>query len=234
MKTQRALLILAMGLPTLAAWSYFELFTSPEEVKSLYSFSKIIQFSLPLISFFWIQKQRRSFLGPTGKEIGYGFLLGALMSLGLIGTYFGLRDQSFMAAVPALIQEKLIGFGADTPLKYLALAVFISAIHSFLEEYYWRWYVYRELNHWVGHAKAVVLSALAFTGHHVIVIKAYLPPEIQSWGIWAFPAFVFAAGVVWSISFGKYQSLWLNWVSHLMADVAILWIGFKLVWPVPF
>jgi membrane protease YdiL (CAAX protease family) len=153
------------------------------------------------------------------------------MSAGLIGTYLGLKDQSFMSQVPALIQTKLIGFGVDTPIKYLALAVFISAIHSFLEEYYWRWYVYRELNHWIGHTKAVVFSALAFTGHHVIVVKAYLPPEIQSWGIWVFPAFVFVAGVVWSISYGKFQSLWPNWVSHLMADVAILWIGYRLVWP---
>lgn len=231
MKMQRAILVLAMVLPTIAAWTYFELFTSPEEVKSLYSFSKIIQFSLPLISIFWLQKQQNSFRRPTGKEIKLGLILGSLMSLLLIAVYFGLRDFSFMAEVPALIQSKLVGFGADTPLKFLALSLFIAVIHSFLEEYYWRWYVYRELNNWMGNQLAVVLSALAFTGHHVIVVKAYLPAEIQGWGIWVFPAFVFLAGACWSLTYGKFRSLWLNWVSHLMPDVAVLWIGYKLVWP---
>jgi len=229
-KIQRAILILAMILPTLAAWTYFEIFTAPEQVQSLYSFSKIFQFSLPLISFYLYRRKFR-WKGPNLRDLGLGTLGGMALAGVLILIEFALHDFSFMKEVGPLIQAKLQGFGAETPARFLVLAIFISLIHSFLEEYYWRWYVHRELHSWLGKWAAVILSSLAFASHHVIIIRAYLPPQILTVGLLAFPIFVFLAGIFWALLYDRHQSIWMNWISHLWADAAILWIGYCLVWP---
>ena len=51
------------------------------------------------------------------------------------------------AAAAELIRDKIAGFGIDSVWKYALLAVFYSLFHSLLEEYYWRWFVFRQLRH---------------------------------------------------------------------------------------
>ena len=63
---------------------------------------------------------------------------------------------------------------ADTG-KYVALAVFYALVHSLLEEYYWRWFVFGQLRALVAPTLAIVLSSLAFAAHHVILLYVYLP-----------------------------------------------------------
>ena len=43
------------------------------------------------------------------------------------------------------MQEKVRGFGVGSVWAYAALTLFYSAIHSGLEEYYWRWFVFGQL-----------------------------------------------------------------------------------------
>lgn len=224
------LLIVALLLPTFAAYTYFELFTSPESVSVLYSASKIIQFSIPLIVLIFISKKTLQWISPKKRDfilgLGFGFVMGFL----LLGTFWYLKSFPFIQDVAPLIREKLTDFHADTPMKFLFLAIFISVIHSFLEEYYWRWYVHQELRKYFKIPLATFISSLGFMGHHVIVIKAYVPDSISSWGIFVFPLFVFFAGVFWALIYEKWKSLWIIWFSHFLADVAILWIGYSLVW----
>ena len=226
------ILIVAMTLPTLAAYSYFNLFTEPETVSTLYSLSKIIQFSLPLIAVLWIQKRKLSWVQPQKKDIIFGLGLGLIMLTLLMITYNQLSQFSFIPEAALLIRQKLEAFHANTPLKYFFLACFISILHSFLEEYYWRWYVHNELRAKLNVTAASIISSLAFTGHHVIVIKAYLPESIAGWGIYFFPAFVFCAGLFWALIYEKWKNLWIPWISHFLADVAILWIGYQIVWKI--
>lgn len=178
-----------------------------------------------------MDSKKKAFLGFTsGKDLALGIGLGLVMFSLLALTYHQLQGFSFIPDVAVLIRNKLDAFHANTPLKYFFLAVFISVIHSFLEEYYWRWYVYNELRTKLNVVTASILASLAFTGHHVIVIKAYLPESIVGWGIYFFPAFVFVAGLFWSLIYEKWKNLWIPWISHLFADVAILWIGYQMVW----
>ena len=71
------------------------------------------------------------------------------------------------------MQKKIIGFGINSAAKYFLLAGFYSLFHSLLEEYYWRWFVFRQLERLIPLWPAIILSGIAFTLHHIVVLAIY-------------------------------------------------------------
>ena len=72
---------------------------------------------------------------------------------------------------------------------------------------------------------AVLLSAVLFTLHHVIALRAqfdWLPAILASLG-------VLLGGVAWSWCYLRYRSVWPGYLSHLIVDVTLLWIGWQLI-----
>jgi len=129
------------------------------------------------------------------------------------------------AIVP--IRDKVTGLGIDALWKYLALTVFYALVHSLLEEYYWRWFVFAELRKLIPLSPAVVVSSLGFAAHHVIVLGKYF--GYASPLTWVFSLGVAIGGVIWSWQYAKTQSLWGIWLSHLLVDAAIFLIGLHLI-----
>ena len=124
-----------------------------------------------------------------------------------------------------LFRESAARIGLDTPTRYLAFAAYLSLVNSLVEEYVWRWFVFRKCEALVGGYPAVLLSAAFFTAHHVFALAAQMPwlvTVIASLG-------VFAGGAVWSWCYLRYRSIWPGYVSHVVADVAIFWIGWRLL-----
>src|SRR5262249_29229142 len=71
------------------------------------------------------------------------------------------------------IRAKVAGFGLDSAEKFIGLGVFYAVIHSLLEEYYWRWFVFRQLRRLLPLTAAIVTSSLGFMAHHVIILATY-------------------------------------------------------------
>jgi membrane protease YdiL (CAAX protease family) len=105
--------------------------------------------------------------------------------------------------------------------------VFYSIAHSLLEEYYWRWFVFSQLRRLIPLAPAIVVSALGFTAHHVLVLAHYFgwtsPLTLL------FSASVAVGGAFWAWLYERTGSLLGPWLSHLVIDAGIFFIGFKLV-----
>jgi len=102
-------------------------------------------------------------------------------------------------------------------------------VHSFLEEYYWRGFVFSELKKKWGKFNAVVVSSFAFTLHHVVVINQYVRVEPRiAYNL--FGSFcVFCCGLIWAIQYGASKKLRVSWVSHILADLLILGVGYDIV-----
>jgi membrane protease YdiL (CAAX protease family) len=130
---------------------------------------------------------------------------------------------------------KLHGFGIDTRMGFAGLAIGYSVIHSWLEEYYWRWYVFHQLQQLECAMarcppvplRALLISSVAFATHHVIVLAGYFG--------WASPwTYIFSAAVaVGGLIFGwlyiRSQSLYAPWLAHAFADAVIFLIGYDLL-----
>ncbi|MBL8797161.1 MAG: CPBP family intramembrane metalloprotease [Planctomycetia bacterium] len=237
MRANWAILLLAMIGPTVAAQVYFVMLAStgqsPAEANAAlqisYFGSKAVQFALPVVWLGWWQGQR---LRPTkpnfdGLALGLGF--GLLVVAAMLGLYFGeLRDSPLLAGTPARLRLKVAEYGMATPFRFILMGAFISFIHSLLEEYYWRWFVFGELRKLMPVTFAIVVSSFAFMGHHVVVLAVYFPEKFWTAAV-PFSLAVAIGGMVWAWLYHRTGSIWSAWLSHLVIDVGIMILGYDLL-----
>ncbi|MFO0926838.1 MAG: type II CAAX endopeptidase family protein [Gemmataceae bacterium] len=225
--------LVALVLPTAVAWVYFVALATGGEPnprqQAVYAAGKVVQFGLPVV---WLLLVARAWPRPDGsvwKGVPLGVAFGVLVAVVMIAAYrLWLARTAAFATTPAKVLEKVRELGVDTPGRFLALAVFLSGMHSLLEEYYWRWFVFGRLREWLPRTVAIVVSAVGFTAHHVIVLGVYFP------GRWLQAVVPFAAGIAvggafWAWLYDRSGSLLGPWLGHLLIDAAIFVIGWDLL-----
>ncbi len=238
---QRILLGMAMlfatVFPTVAAWSYFvELANSPGSSNSwqqlAYVGGKIVQFAFPLVVVLLVGKLPSTRIrGSDFPSWRVGLAFGTIVLALMLGLYFGgLRGSRMLAQTPDRLRGKLLEVNVASPARYLLLAVFIVAVHSFLEEYYWRWFVFGYLRYTMKLIPAIAFSSFAFMAHHVIVLYVYLPGKFWSVAV-PLSLAIAVGGAVWAWLYERGGKLGPPWLSHLLADAGIFVIGWDLMWP---
>ena len=147
----------------------------------------------------------------------------------MFGLYFGvLRHTALFASTPARVTHKLEEFGLTTLPAYVGLSAFIAVVHSFLEEYYWRWFVFGRLRRHLSFAPAAGLSSLAFMSHHIIVLAVYLPGHFWD-AVVPLSLCIAAGGFFWAWLYEETRTIYAVWLSHLLIDAGILAIGYDLL-----
>ena len=175
-RADRAALLFAITFPSVLTWVYFVLLAESAAGLQLAAKSSgmVIQIGFPLFWFVCMQKQRLSWSRPKRD----GLLIGGLLGLAIVAAMFGAYhlwlkpSGAFDSAAPAVI-EKIKGMGIDSTAKFAALSVFYAVLHSLLEEYYWRWFVFAQLRRVTALGPAIAISALGFMAHHVIVLSVF-------------------------------------------------------------
>jgi len=227
-------LVFASVTPTFLAWLGFVYLANETDrgqslLATVYAAGKILQFGFPYL-YVWLfepaQLRTMSF-ARRGVMLGvaFGLLVDAAMAILYVAV---LRGSSTIADTPAKIFGKLEEFHLATPAGYLAIGLFLCVIHSLLEEYYWRWFVFGWLRRVMPLAAAIALSSLAFMAHHVVILYVYFPDRF--W-LLAFPFSLGVAvgGAIWAWLYQRTGSLLAPWVSHVVVDAAILLIGFDML-----
>jgi uncharacterized protein len=233
-------LLFAMIFPTVAAWSYFLGLVSQggsvnAQQQAAYVVGKVVQFTFPLIFLLFFGRRDPRWLHltrPHFRGLKPALLFGLVIVMLMLGIYFGaLRGSSLLAQTPARLEHKLQEVGMATPARYVLLAVFVVVAHSLLEEYYWRWFVFGGLRQILPLVPAMVLSSLAFMGHHVVVLYVYLPGKFLT-AVLPFSLAIAIGGAVWAFLYERSGSIWSPWLSHLIIDAGIFIIGWDLLWPI--
>ena len=214
-----ALLVPAPSIGTLAA---MVLFPGTALGKGLFAASKLWLFAFPAI---WTRLVDRERLGFSPARNG-GFVVGVLSGLALglpvlLGyVAFGGRlfDLAFFAA-----KMREVGLGS-LPV-YLGGATYWILVNSVLEEYVWRWFVYRKCEALMKPPAAAMLTALFFALHHFIALQAYCSLPVAA----ACTLGVFLAGAVWSFMYVRYQSVWPGYVSHAIVDLCVFGVGANML-----
>jgi len=224
------MLAFALGFPTLAAWVYFDVFSGKSWMLPAYTISKCVQFALPLVWVLAVVRVRIRWRDAPRRGFGIGLVSGAAILALHLAIYYGyFRASPVLAEAPAQLEEKLVGLGATTLPRFVLLAVFIALIHSLLEEYYWRWFVYGRLRHRQGPLGANAIASLGFMAHHVVIIDAYIPREHFFTATLFFSFCVAIGGAIWAWIYEKTGALWGGWVSHMIVDIAIMITGYDMV-----
>jgi len=227
---QWAFLALALILPSLATWLYFVVFGGQPLMRTVYSISKAVQFSLPLlfVSLFAGAPVPMALRSTRGLWQGIAFGLVTAVAIQLLYHLLLSKTAAFADMAPRL-REKVAGMGALSPARFLLLGAFISFIHSFLEEYYWRWFVYARLRPLAGLGTANLVSSVGFMLHHILVVGVYL-----GWSNWPLVGLlsmgVAVGGLVWAWMFERFGNVTSPWVSHLLVDCSLIAVGYHQLW----
>ncbi|MEZ2230345.1 CPBP family intramembrane glutamic endopeptidase [Microcoleus sp.] len=128
---------------------------------------------------------------PKYQELLVGIVLGLLMFGIIMGTYW-LFGQQWIDVADA--KTKVQQMGPVNPILFLIVQGYFVLINSLIEEFIWRWFVYKKCEILIPGTGAIFLSAMFFTLHHIIVLAAYT----QWQGVMLGSLAVFLAGVIWS------------------------------------
>ncbi len=228
----RVALAVTIGFPTLATWVYFVLLSGQAWMGPVYGVSKVLQVAFPLVWVLWVAKEQVRWRQARPRGLFLGLFSGLVMAGVILGAYYGiLRGTAVLAGTPERLAEKIVGLRIGTPLTYFLMAFFLSIIHSGLEEYYWRWFVFGRLKRGMGIVAAVVIASLGFMAHHVIVLDSFLPGEYFWTATVLFSLSIAVGGAVWAWLYQKTGSLYAGWLSHGLADIAIMICGYDLAFP---
>lgn len=108
---------------------------------------------------------------------------------------------------------------------FVVFAVFLSVVHSALEEFYWRWFVYGNLQALCGRWWAHGIAGIGFAAHHLVVTMQFFP-----FGLALFLALCVAlGGVIWSLMYERQGTVLGCWISHLCVDVFLMVVGYQLL-----
>jgi membrane protease YdiL (CAAX protease family) len=223
--------LFALVYPTLLTIVYFILLAKSSTAlqQGTYAIGKLIQFAIPVL---WIVGLRREQIGwrrPRRSEIAVGGLLGlGLLAAGLALYHFAAKPAGFFdGAAGEAIRQKIAGFGVGSLPRYALLATFYSLIHSLLEEYYWRWFVFGQLRRLTSLPAAIGVSSLGFMAHHVCIVSVFFG--------WLSPmslvlsVAVAVGGAIFASIYQRTNSIYAPWISHAFVDAAIFLIGYDLM-----
>jgi membrane protease YdiL (CAAX protease family) len=216
----------AMVLPFIASIFYFVLLSESIITRAIYVGIKLFMVVWPLFSICLIIRAKFPSIQTTFKKQLNTALTGILVAVPLIALMAILMRTS-LEQVIAGSSNKIAGKAEQFGIveHYWLFAIFLSLIHSFIEEYYWRWFVFGQLRKVTGIFAAYILAGFAFGSHHVVIGTQFVG---LFWGFIGGLS-VAAAGVIWSIMYNRQKTIVGAWICHLIVDLYIMSIGYKLI-----
>ena len=226
------ILVAAMLFPTVLTFLYFVLLADYGVFQRLaFSIGKPLQFALPIL---WIAVVRREqwLIRPFRRcGIGEGVLFGVTVFVAMLGLYvFWLGQPGQILGTGSSAAEQILakvdGMGIADVRLFVLFGLFYAVIHSGLEEYYWRWFVFGRLRRGMQPGGAMALSSVAFAAHHVILLGTYF--GYASPFCWIGSLGVAVGGFYWAWLYQRNDSIWGPWIGHGIVDAAIFCVGYLL------
>jgi membrane protease YdiL (CAAX protease family) len=178
---------------------------------------------LPVVWRGFVDRQRLVLSRPSSRGLGAGVASGLFIAALVWAAYLVTNGLGVLDG--GLVAERAARTGLARPAVYLFGALYWITLNSLLEEYVWRWFVFRRFEVLIGARPAVIAAAVAFTAHHVVALAGQFPPLLALLA----SAGVFTGGAAWSWLYQRYQSIWPGYVSHAIVDVAVFAIGYQLI-----
>jgi len=178
----------------------------------------ILLFLVPFL-LYWKKETLILSTGKFSRKVFlYGVPLGVIAALSIIIAYWTLWDQIDRSLLQAYLDKKHI-----TATTFFLVFSYITFVNSFLEELFFRGWVFRTLSSW-NLAIAYIFSALLFALYHLSIFSTWFSGWILLFVLFG----LFVSGCLFSFLYHKTGSIWSAWIAHIIADTAIVVIGYLL------
>jgi len=216
-------LLLLLPAPTLGTASALFFWPDTALGKAIFAGTKLWIVVMPVLWMLLVDRQPVSWSPARKGGFGVAALSGIGIGLVILGAYSVFLRTGLIE--PGMVAERASKTGLDRLPAYLGGAVYWITLNSLMEEYVWRWFVFRKFEDLRPGALAVVATSLAFTAHHVVALAAQFHWPLVLLGSMG----VFIGGLTWSGLYLRYRSVWPCYLSHALVDAPIFWIGYDLI-----
>ena len=190
----------------------------------LYPLFQVIMLAVPVIV--WMRSgqsrlQIREAAGLKRTNCLHGLVSGALMAGVIIAGYYTVFGSLID---PAPVLEKVNSLGLRK--WYWVMAVVMSLWNSLYEEYYWRSFLASQLGQRTRSTLLIcIIGGSMFGLHHLVVLLTLF--DLPMVMLFTFGTMV--AGAAWTWMRLRGQSIWDCYISHIIADLAVFYLGYDLI-----
>jgi membrane protease YdiL (CAAX protease family) len=154
------------------------------------------------------------------KDLKTGLVLGISAFVIILSAYGVLGWMIDFSGIKNELQTKL----KITASTFIFVGLYVTFINSFIEEFFFRGFVFLNI-YQLGYKKtASIFSAFLFGLYHIAIFKTWFPLPITLLII----ASLVTVGIVFNHLNIKTRNFLNSWIAHIIADMAIIIIGLKL------
>lgn len=175
---------------------------------------------LPLLFFAWNRREidefKKMFLFQK-RGLLASLLLGFAIYAVIVGGYFGTRNFIDFSQVVSSLTD---GMGI-TAGNFFYVALYISLLNSFLEEFFFRGYGFITLKKYTSRKFAYLFSSSMFALYHAGMLVGMFHPAVL---LLLFLGLA-AGGCIFDFLNERHGNLYPSWFVHMFADLAIATVG---------
>lgn len=168
---------------------------------------------------------RRVLYLPLLRPKKRGLLPAIVLGVGIYAVILG----GYFLAAPFFDFSKIAGAltanAGVTKENFLYVSLYISFVNSFLEEFFFRGFVFSDLKQLSGRKLAYIFSAAAFSLYHVAMMIGWFSPML----FLLVMVGLVAGGMIFNWLNEKLDTIYCSWLAHMFANFAINTIGFMLL-----
>ena len=209
-------------MPTVSVLFSFSWSESELQSQIFFIFAKLWIILIPIYWIYRIEESRIS-LGEINSKGMYQSIVSGILIFLAVGIIFLIFGDTLDVD---LMKQEIGGTGLLNPHIFLFGVFYWITVNSLVEEFVFRQFIGDRILEFTGRESVtVLLSAAIFTLHHAVLLGYYFEPwqnVISSIGI-------FIAGVIWSLLWLRHRSLFVCWISHAIADVAVFGIAYVIL-----
>ena len=209
-------------MPTVSVLFSFSWSESELQSQIFFIFAKLWIILIPIYWIYRIEESRFS-LGEINSKGMYQSIVSGILIFLAVGIIFLIFGDTLDVD---LMKQEIGGTGLLNPHIFLLGVSYWITVNSLVEEFVFRQFIGDRILEFTGRESVtILLSAAIFTLHHTVLLGYYFEPWqnlISSIGI-------FIAGAIWSLLWLRHRSLFVCWISHAIADVAVFGIAYVIL-----
>ena len=160
-------------------------------------------------------------LCPKKKGLLQAIALGVGIYVVILGGYFLVSPFFDFSQIAGALTDN----AGVTKENFLYVSLYISFANSFLEEFFFRGFVFTNLKQHSGRKLAYIFSAAAFSLYHVAMMIGWFSPAL----FLLVMVGLVVGGMIFNWLNEKLDTIYCSWLTHMFANFAINTIGFMLL-----